>query len=54
VTRSAGLLVWQVIRLEPAAHGCKIGGYTDTTGDAAANLALFDARAKNVMDGLAF
>jgi outer membrane protein OmpA-like peptidoglycan-associated protein len=31
----------------------KIGGYTDNTGDAAANQTLSEARAKNVMDALA-
>ncbi len=30
----------------------KIGGYTDNTGDPQANMALSDARAKNVMDAL--
>jgi len=41
-----------ILKAYPNAH-VKIGGYTDNTGDAAANVALSDARAKNVMDALA-
>ena len=40
-----------ILKAYPNAH-VKIGGYTDNTGDAAANVALSDARAKNVMDAL--
>jgi outer membrane protein OmpA-like peptidoglycan-associated protein len=40
-----------ILKAYPNAH-VKIGGYTDNTGDAAANVALSDARAKNVMDSL--
>jgi OmpA-OmpF porin, OOP family len=40
-----------ILKAYPNAH-VKIGGYTDNTGDAAANQALSEARAKNVMDAL--
>jgi OOP family OmpA-OmpF porin len=40
-----------ILKAYPNAHA-KIGGYTDNTGDAAANVTLSDARAKNVMDTL--
>jgi OOP family OmpA-OmpF porin len=40
-----------ILKAYPNVH-VKIGGYTDNTGDAAANVALSDARAKNVMDAL--
>ncbi|WP_183788764.1 OmpA family protein [Tunturiibacter gelidoferens] len=40
-----------ILKAYPNAH-VKIGGYTDNTGDAAANVALSSARAKNVMDAL--
>jgi outer membrane protein OmpA-like peptidoglycan-associated protein len=40
-----------ILKAYPNVHA-KIGGYTDNTGDEAANVALSDARAKNVMDAL--
>lgn len=40
-----------ILKAYPNVH-LKIGGYTDSTGDAASNLALSDARAKNVMNAL--
>jgi outer membrane protein OmpA-like peptidoglycan-associated protein len=40
-----------ILKAYPNVH-LKIGGYTDNTGDSAANQALSDARAKNVMDAL--
>jgi OOP family OmpA-OmpF porin len=40
-----------ILKAYPNAH-VKIGGYTDNTGDAAANLVLSEARARNVMDTL--
>jgi OOP family OmpA-OmpF porin len=40
-----------ILKAYPNVH-VKIGGYTDNSGDAAANVALSDARAKNVMDAL--
>jgi OOP family OmpA-OmpF porin len=40
-----------ILKAYPNVH-VKLGGYTDNTGDAAANVALSDARAKNVMDAL--
>ena len=40
-----------ILKAYPNVH-VKIGGYTDNTGDPAANLALSEARAKNVMDAL--
>jgi OmpA-OmpF porin, OOP family len=40
-----------ILKAYPNVH-IKIGGYTDSTGDAAANQALSEARAKNVMDAL--
>jgi OOP family OmpA-OmpF porin len=40
-----------ILKAYPNVH-VKIGGYTDNTGDATANLKLSDDRAKNVMDAL--
>jgi outer membrane protein OmpA-like peptidoglycan-associated protein len=40
-----------ILKAYPNVH-VKIGGYTDNTGDPAANVALSEARAKNVMDAL--
>jgi OmpA-OmpF porin, OOP family len=40
-----------ILKAYPNVH-VKIGGYTDNTGDAAANVALSDSRAKNVMNAL--
>ncbi len=40
-----------ILKAYPNVH-VKIGGYTDNTGDPASNLALSEARAKNVMDAL--
>jgi outer membrane protein OmpA-like peptidoglycan-associated protein len=40
-----------IMKAYPNVH-LKIGGYTDNTGDPAANQALSEARAKNVMDAL--
>jgi outer membrane protein OmpA-like peptidoglycan-associated protein len=40
-----------ILKAYPNVH-VKIGGYTDNTGDTAANAALSEARAKNVMDAL--
>ncbi|WP_260177687.1 OmpA family protein [Tunturibacter empetritectus] len=40
-----------ILKAYPNVH-VKLGGYTDNTGNAAANVALSDARAKNVMDAL--
>lgn len=39
----------EILRAYPKVH-LKIGGYTDNTGDAAANMALSAERAKNVMN----
>jgi len=41
----------EILKAYPNVH-LKLGGYTDNTGDAAANMALSTARAKNVMDAL--
>ena len=41
----------EILKAYPNVH-VKIGGYTDNTGDSAANQALSEARAKNVMDAL--
>lgn len=41
----------EILRAYPNVY-LKIGGYTDNTGDAAANKALSEARAKNVVDAL--
>jgi OOP family OmpA-OmpF porin len=40
-----------ILKAYPNVH-LKIGGYTDNTGDAATNMSLSTARAKNVMDAL--
>ncbi|WP_433985291.1 OmpA family protein [Tunturiibacter empetritectus] len=40
-----------ILKAYPNVH-VKLGGYTDNTGDAATNVALSDARAKNVMQAL--
>jgi OmpA-OmpF porin, OOP family len=40
-----------ILKAYPNVH-MKIGGYTDSTGDPGANVALSEARAKNVMDAL--
>ena len=40
-----------ILKAYPNVH-VKLGGYTDNTGDAAANVALSSARAKNVMEAL--
>ncbi len=40
-----------ILKAYPNVH-VKIGGYTDNTGDSAANQTLSEARAKNVMDAL--
>lgn len=42
----------EILKAYPNVH-VKIGGYTDNTGDADANEALSEARAKSVMDSLA-
>jgi outer membrane protein OmpA-like peptidoglycan-associated protein len=41
----------EILKAYPNVH-VKIGGYTDNTGDAQANMALSSDRAKNVMDAL--
>jgi OOP family OmpA-OmpF porin len=41
----------EILKAYPNVH-VKIGGYTDNTGDPAANKTLSEARAKNVMDAL--
>jgi outer membrane protein OmpA-like peptidoglycan-associated protein len=41
----------EILKAYPSVH-VKIGGYTDNTGDPAANQTLSEARAKNVMDAL--
>jgi OmpA-OmpF porin, OOP family len=41
----------EIMKAYPNVH-VKIGGYTDNTGDAQANMALSSDRAKNVMDAL--
>ncbi|MBS1801028.1 MAG: OmpA family protein [Acidobacteria bacterium] len=41
----------EILRAYPNVN-LKLGGYTDNTGDPAANMALSTARAKNVMDAL--
>jgi OOP family OmpA-OmpF porin len=41
----------EILKAYPSVH-VKIGGYTDNTGDPAANKTLSEARAKNVMDAL--
>jgi outer membrane protein OmpA-like peptidoglycan-associated protein len=41
----------EILKAYPNVH-VKIGGYTDNTGDPAANQTLSEARAKNVMDAL--
>jgi OmpA-OmpF porin, OOP family len=43
--------VANILKAYPNVH-LKIGGYTDNTGDAAANMSLSAARAKSVMDSL--
>jgi OmpA-OmpF porin, OOP family len=43
--------VASILKAFPKVHA-RIGGYTDNTGDAGANLKLSDDRARNVMDGL--
>ena len=43
--------VAEILKAYPNVH-VKIGGYTDNTGDAAANKALSEERAKTVMDSL--
>ena len=41
----------EILKAYPNVH-MKLGGYTDNTGDPAANKVLSEARAKNVMDAL--